>query len=431
MAPPGERERVQRRTIRVLVAAQVFAGAGFFLGFAVSVLLARELTDNESLIGVPVAIAVAAAALVAGPFGTWMGRAGRRPALVTGQLVGALGAAAVVLSARAESFALFCVAMAAFGVGNAANLFARYAASDLPPADRRGRAISAILLAMAAGAILGPNLADAAGGLGDELGVVSVAAPFAVSSLLLAIAAAVIAVALRPDPLLTARALPEAESPTGAASEAEAVSEAAVEAHAPEGAEEPLRWSRMALTGAAAIVLANVVMVSIMTMTPIHLDDADQSLAVVGLVISLHVAGMFLPSPVSGVLVDRAGRLPVIAASGVVLIAAGGLALPSSGHDTELIIAALVLLGIGWNLGLVGGSALLTDSVPIGARARAQGQADMAMGAAGALGSLASGPAMDAGGFGALAVFGACLGGALVLIAVRAGLFAAPATEPA
>ena len=429
--PAVERDELQRRTIRVLVVAQVFAGAGFFLGFAVSVLLARELTDSESLIGLPVALAVAAAAVAAGPFGTWMGRSGRRPALVTGQLIGALGAAGVILSARADSFILFCVAMAAFGVGNAANLFARYAASDLPAPDRRGRAISAILLAMAAGAVLGPNLADAMGGLGDELGVVSVAAPFALSALLLALAAVVIAVALRPDPLLVARTLPDQAHPAeGAATEAEAVSAEAVEAHA-EGADAPLRWSRMALTGAAAIVLANLVMVSIMTMTPIHLDDADQSLAVVGLVISLHVAGMFLPSPVTGALTDRIGRLPVIAASGVVLIAAGGLALPSSGHDTALVIAALVLLGIGWNLGLVGGSALLTDSVPIAARARAQGRADMAMGAAGALGSLGSGPVMEAGGFGVLAVFGACVGAGLVLIALRAGVLAQPATEPA
>ena len=113
----------------------------------------------------------------------------------------------------------------------------------------------------------------------------------------------------------------------------------------------------------------------------------------------------------------------MIAASGAVLILAGGLALPSSGHDTGLIIAALVLLGIGWNLGLVGGSTLLTDSIPLAHRARAQGQADMAMGAAGALGSLASGPALAAGGFGLLAVAGSCLGALLVLVALRAGLF--------
>ncbi len=411
----GEREALQRRTLRVLIAAQVFAGAGFFLGFAVSVLLARELTDTDALIGLPVALAVAAAAGVAGPFGAWMSRAGRRPALVAGQLIGATGAVGVLLAARADSFPLFCLTFAAFGIGNASNLFARYAASDLPAPERRGRAISSILLAMAAGAMLGPNLADAMGGLGDDLGVVPEAAPFALSALLAVVAATITFVALRPDPLLAARRLPHApgsDHPAeGRASEAEEVSAEAVEAHIEDGDGTGVPWNRSALTGAAAIVLANLVMVSIMTMTPIHLDDGGQSLAVVGLVISLHVGGMFLPSPITGALVDRIGRLPVIAASGAVLMAAGGLAIPTSGHDTALIITALVLLGVGWNLGLVGGSALLTDSVPIEARARAQGQADMAMGAAGAIGSAAAGPALAAGGFGLISVFGAFAGG--------------------
>ena len=137
-----DRDELQRHTLRVLVGAQVLGGAGFFLGFAVSVLLARELTDSDSLIGLPVALAVAAAAGAAGPLGAWMQRAGRRPGLVAGQLCGALGAAAIVLAARADSFPLFCVAMALFGTGNASNLLARYAASDLPAPERRGRAIS-------------------------------------------------------------------------------------------------------------------------------------------------------------------------------------------------------------------------------------------------------------------------------------------------
>jgi MFS family permease len=401
-------DRLQHRTIRVLVAAQIFGGGGFFLGFAVSVLLARELTDDDSLIGIPVAIAVAAAALSAGPLGSWMQRSGRRPGLAAGQLCGATGAVCVVLAARADSFLLFCGAMALFGAGNASNLLARYAASDLPTPDRRGRAISMVLLATAGGAILGPNLAEAAGALGDTLGVPDEAAPFAFSAVALVISAGIVLVGLRPDPLLAAR---EAAGPATAGAGTDA------------GGVEPV-WTRMALTGAAAMVLANVVMVGIMTMTPIHLDDAGQSLGVVGLVISLHVAGMFLPSPVTGVLVDRVGRLQVIGASGGVLVLAGGLALPSSGHDTGLVIAALVLLGIGWNLGLIGGSTLLTDSIPLSQRARAQGRADLAMGLAGALGSLASGPVMHGGGFGVLALVGGFMGAALVVVALRAASFA-------
>jgi Major Facilitator Superfamily len=285
--------------------------------------------------------------------------------------------------------------------------------------DRRARAISTILLATAAGAILGPNLSDAAGGLGDELGVFPEAAPFAISAVLLPATAAVLFVMLRPDPLLSARRLDDGGPEPGEAAP-ELVEAGGAGGHAPTGRSV---WTRAALTGAGAMVLANVTMISIMTMTPIHLDDADQSLGVVGLVISLHVAGMFLPSPLSGVLADRYGRLPVIAASGAVLMAAGGVAIPSTGHETVLITAALILLGIGWNLGLVGGSALLTDAVPLARRAHAQGQADMAMGAAGAVGSLVSGPALALGGFALVAIAGTCMGAALVLVALRGGLF--------
>jgi MFS family permease len=340
-----------------------------------------------------------------------------------------------------ESFPLFCAGMGLFGVGNASNLLARYAASDLSDPSRRGQAISALLFATAAGAMLGPNLAEAADGLGDELGVSAKAAPFAISFVLVSGAAAVILALLRPDPLLVARELdaqptpiPQSAGPPPPASEAELVAE--LEPVAPAApADEPARrftvreWPRMALVGAAAIVLANVTMVSIMTVTPLHLDDAGQSLAVVGLVISLHVAGMFLPSPVSGALVDRVGRVPVIAAAGVVLLLAGGVAAPTSGHAAAPVIAALVLLGIGWNLGLVGGSTLLTDSIPLAERARAQGQADFAMGMAGALGSLAAGPVLHAGGYALLGAAGAALGAALVLVALRGGLLSSAAAE--
>jgi MFS family permease len=435
----ADRAALQRRTLRVLIGAQILGGAGFFLGFAVSVLLARELIDGEALVGLPVAIAVAAAALAARPLGAWMQRSGRRPGLALGQACGAAGALVILLSARVESFTLFCAGMGLFGVGNASNLLARYAASDLSEPARRGHAISALLFATAAGAMLGPNLAEAAGGLGDELGVSAKAAPFAISFLLLSGAAAVTLALLRPDPLLVARELaaqpaaPAAAAvPPPPASEAEFVAELEPETPAAGPTRAPRlgvrAWPRAALIGAAALVFANVTMVSIMTVTPLHLDDAGQSLGVVGLVISLHVAGMFLPSPLSGALVDRVGRVPVIAAAGVVLLLAGGVAAPTSGHSVAPVIAALVLLGIGWNLGLVGGSTLLTDAIPLAERARAQGQADFAMGMAGALGSLAAGPVLHAGGYALLGIAGAGLGAGLVLLALRGGLLSpAPA----
>ena len=98
---------------------------------------------------------------------------------------------------------------------------------------------------------------------------------------------------------------------------------------------------------------ANVAMVAVMTMTPIHMEDAGESLSAVGLVISLHVAGMYLPSPVSGWLADRYGRLPVIAGGGLALLVAGVLAAVAPGDNAPLTGLALALLGVGWNLGFV------------------------------------------------------------------------------
>jgi MFS family permease len=400
---------LQRRTLRVLAAAQIFGGIGFFLGVTVAALLARDITGSESLAGVPLAFAVAAGAIAAAPLGAWMGQVGRRPGLVAGQLIAAAGAAIVVLAAGLESFPLLCLAMAGFGIGNTSNLLARYAATDLAPAAQRARAISVVLLATAAGAIAGPNLVALTEPIAAALGVLEHAGPFAVAVVAYAIAATILVTLLRPDPLLASR------------DGAEGVSELA------SGWSGALRalpsWPRLALIGAAIMAASNVAMVAVMTMTPIHMGDAGQSLSAVGFVISLHVAGMYLPSPVSGWLADRYGRL--------VVIAGGGLAAVAPGESTPLMGLALVLLGVGWNLGLVGGSALLTDAVAPERRAQTQGAADLMMGLAAVTGNLVAGPLFHAGAFGVLGGGAAAIGAVLILLAARARAPVAATSSPA
>ncbi|MEX1142806.1 MAG: MFS transporter [Thermoleophilaceae bacterium] len=402
------RTALQRRTLRVLAAAQVLSGCAFFLGIAVAALLARDVSGQEALSGVPLALGVISAALAAVPLSSWMARVGRRPGLVAGHLIAGSGSAVVVAAAAAGSFALLCAGMAAFGIGNAANLLARYAATDLAPAERRARAISVVLLATAAGAILGPNLAAQTEPVGDWLGVSDSAAPFAVAVVLYALAAGTLAILLRPDPLLSARKLDAVTSAVGT------------------GAFHALRtlpnWPALALTGVTAMAIGNVAMVAVMTMTPVHMEDAGQSLSAVGVVISLHVAGMYLPSPISGVLADRYGRLPVLAAGGAMLIAAGLCSGLAPGDHTPLVAVALILLGIGWNFGLVGGSALITDAVAPEQRPQTQGAADLVMGMTGATGSLMAGPLFHAGAFALLGAGAAGLGLLLILVASRARL---------
>ena len=401
--------------MRVLIAAQVLGGCAFFLGIAVAALLARDVSGQEALGGVPIAIGIVTASLAAAPLSSWMARVGRRPGLAAGHVVAGLGSAVVLAAAALDSFPLLCLGMAGFGMGNASNLLARYAATDLASADRRARSISVVLLATAAGAILGPNLAAQTEPIAEWLGVFDSAGPFAVSVLLYALAATVLLVLLRPDPLLTARRLDGVAPNAGA------------------GALHALKtlpnWPYLALTGVTAMAIGNVAMVAVMTMTPVHMEDAGESLSAVGLVISLHVAGMYLPSPLSGGLADRYGRLPVLVAGGATLIAAGVCSALAPGDHTPLVAIALVLLGVGWNLGLVGGSALITDAVAPELRPQSQGAADLVMGLSGALGSLAAGPLFHAGAFALLGAGAAALGLGLIFVASRAGSRVAAATR--
>jgi MFS family permease len=399
----------------VLAGTQIFGGCAFFLGIAVAALLARDVSGQEALSGVPLAIGIVSASLASAPLSSWMARAGRRSGLAAGHLIAAFGSAVVVGAAALESFPLLCLGMAGFSIGNASNLLARYAASDLAPLETRARAISVVLLATAAGAIVGPNVASQTEPLADWLGLFDSAGPFVLSVVFYTLAAATLFVLLRPDPLLTARRLDDV-TPAAAT-----------------GAVHALRnirdWPALALTGVSAMAIGNIAMVAVMTMTPVHMEDAGESLSAVGLVISLHVAGMFLPSPVSGALADRYGRLPVLAAGGATLVAAGVCSALAPGDHTLLVAVALVLLGIGWNLGLVGGSALITDAVAVELRPQTQGAADLVMGLTGAVGSLAAGPLFHAGAFALLGTGAAALGFALVFVAARArGLVVAPAS---
>lgn len=379
-------------------------GIGFFLGIAVIALLARDLSGSDALSGLPPALGIAASALAAAPVSAWMSRAGRRPGLAAGHLCAATGCAVVLVAGAAESFPLLCLGTAAFGVGNTSNLLARYAGADLAAPERRGRAISLVLVATTVGAVTGPNLASLTAPLGPAIGAPPLAGPFVVAGAAYVVAAVLLIVFLRPDPLLVERrhtdAVESATAPGGGASATEA------------------RWPPPALVALIALVSVNAAMIGVMTMTPLHLDHAGQSLSIVGLIVSLHVAAMFLPSPLTGWLTDRLGRIPLIGAAAVVLVAAGAIAAPAGGHDATAIAVALVLLGLAWNLGLVSASALLTDSVPPSTRPRAQGTADLTMGMVGAAASVGSGAVLHVGGFALLCASAAGLGVTLAILAV-------------
>nr|WP_251018668.1 MFS transporter [Streptomyces sp. ISL-11] len=401
----------------VLVISQVLSGAGLAAGITVGALLAEEMLGSTGLAGLPSALFTAGSALGALGVGRLCQRWGRRPGLAVGYGVGALGSLGVVLAAAVDSVPLLLLSLLVYGAGTATNLLARYAGADLASPARRGRAVSTVLFATTLGAVIGPTLVSATGEVAHAWGVPRLTGPFMLAVVAFTAAAAVLGGFLRPDPLRLARAL--AAGPAGPAGPAAAAEEAPA-----------ARTDRRGIaTGTAVMVLTQLVMIAIMTMTPVHMRAHGHDTRAAGLVIALHVGAMFLPSPLTGLLVDRLGRVWVAVASGVTLLAAGVLAALAPPHSMATLAAALVLLGLGWNFGLISGTAIVTDAVPLAHRASTQGMVDVGIALAGATGGLASGVVVAASGFSVLAAGGALL--ALAVVPVLALAARPPRTSSA
>ncbi|KES06035.1 MFS transporter [Streptomyces toyocaensis] len=395
--------QAQRRILRVLVASQVLSGAGLAAGVTVGALLAQDMLGSTSLAGVPSALFTAGSALAAVAVGRISQARGRRPGLTAGYLTGALGSAGVIAAAVADDPVLLFIALFVYGAGTATNLQARYAGADLAADGHRARAVSTVLVATTLGGVAGPNLAAPTGDFAETLGVPHLAGPFILSGLAYALAALVLALRMRPDPLLLARALAESKD-TGAA---------AGPTTAADGA-DTRDGSGGVVLGALVMVLTQLVMVAIMTMTPVHMHDHGHGTAASGLVIAVHIGAMYLPSPLTGWLADRYGRMKIAAASGITLLASGILAASAPGDSVALLALALALLGLGWNFGLVSGTAIITDTVPLATRAKTQGLIDVSIALAGATGGMASGIMVAATSYPALALAGGVLSLALL-----------------
>ncbi|MEV5006666.1 MFS transporter [Streptomyces sp. NPDC056159] len=390
---------VQRRILKVLVASQILSGAGLAAGITVGALLAQDMLGTTGLAGLPSALFTAGSALAAIGVGRISQARGRRPGLAAGYLTGAVGSAGVLAAAGLGSPVLLFIALFVYGAGTATNLQARYAGADLAAPTHRARAVSTVLVATTLGGVVGPNLAAPTGDLAATLGIPRLAGPFLLAGAAYAAAAVVLALWLRPDPLLLARTLAEAEQ-APAARPAQA---------GPAAEEAPAKPRGGVVLGTLVMILTQLVMVAVMTMTPVHMHDHGHGTAASGLVIAIHVGAMYLPSPLTGRLVDRYGRIALAAASGVTLLVAGLVAAVVPGDSVALLALALALLGLGWNFGLVSGTAIITDAVPLATRAKTQGMVDVSIAIAGATGGLASGIVVDLAGYPVLALTGGVL----------------------
>ena len=385
--------RAQKRTLTVLVIAQVCSGAGLAAGITVGALLAQDMLDSTGWSGLPSALFTFGSAGAALAVGRLSQRWGRRPGLSAGYAAGAIGSLGIVAAAVLDNVALLFVALLVYGSGTATNLQARYAGADLAHPDHRARAISTVLVATTLGAVAGPNLVGVLGDVAAAIDVPRLAGPFLLAALAYGSAAAVIATWLRPDPLMLAASLPKPDV-----------------GDVPDGkdGEGPASLNRAAVVaGAVVMVVTQLVMVAIMTMTPVHMQHHHHPLSAAGLVISIHVAAMYLPAPISGALVDRFGVTVVGVLAAAVLAAAGLTAAFAPPQSVPLLAVALALLGFGWSLGLVAGTTAITNNTPVATRARTQGTVDVFIALAGAGGGLASGFIVAAAGFTWLAVLGA------------------------
>ena len=387
---------LRRRTTAVLIASQILGGLANATGIALAAVLAAEISGSQALSGLASASMVAGPALLAMPLAALISRRGRRPRLVLGYLLGVVGAVVVVTGAVLDSFPLLLIGMSVFGAGSLGNLQARYAAADLAEPARHARAISTVVWATTQiGAVLGPNIAAPAGRSVTGFGIPAAAGPFVWSAGVFLVAAVLIAVLLRPDPLLTARELDgSAAHPPAARSLRAGVA--------------AVRESPRARLALVTVAVSHTAMVSIMSMTPVALTRHGADIELIGLVISIHIAGMSAFSPVMGWLANQLGRLSVIGLAAGLLCCAALLA-GAAGASHGQTMAGLFLLGLGWSAGLVSGSALLTDSVPGPARAAVQGLCDLTMNVAAGLGSLAAGLIVAHAGYGWLNAVGASL----------------------
>jgi MFS family permease len=379
---------VRRNTLRTLSIAQVISGLGVAGAVPAGALLVLDISGSEALAGLAQTCSVLGAALMAIPLARITQRGGRRAALSTGYTIGAVGALLTVIGGSMRIFPLVYVGILLVGAASASSYQSRFAATDLAEERHRGRDLSYVVWAGTVGSVLGPNLVGKTSSIAHTIGLPRLTGPYLVAGLMLLLGASVIFVFLRPDPYLFSR----------------------VKAQIPETSRKGsirlalkiIRESKTASLALFAIVVGHIVMVSIMAMTPIHMHHFHDSLTIIGLVISVHISGMYAFSPVMGWLSDKWGPPKVIFLGVLILATAAVVAGTAPMRGSGVLGFGLFLLGLGWSATLVAGSSLLAKSVPIELRPSVQGTSDLMMNGAGALGGAVAGLIIAFASFGAL-----------------------------
>ena len=383
-------ETVRRRLQFSLVAGVGLGSTGYIGAITVATIVAKELSGGSALAGLPGAAIVLGSATASQLLSRLMLRVGRRNGLAAGYAIGAIGALLAGCAVVLSSFPLFLAATIAMGFANASNQLSRYTAADMYDESRRATAIGLVVWGSTFGAVVGPNLVTPAGELAMHLGLPHLVGAYGVPLLFVGAATLLTVVTLRPDPATLAVGV---RLPAN---------------HRPAALRTILARPRV-FAAVVALVVGQVVMVLVMTMTPLHMTEHGHDLAAVGLVISGHTFGMFALSPLSGRLAGRFGTPPVIAAGLAVSALSSALAAIAPPDGGAVLFLALFLLGWGWNLGFVAGSALLTEGLAGDERARLQGATDALIWSSAAGAALGSGVVVATASYTALGLLGAAL----------------------
>lgn len=392
------------RRVAILVISQVLAGVGVASGIAVGGLLAERLSGTVALAGFAQTSSVLGAGLVAIPLARLAGRYGRRWGLACGYLLALVGTGLIFTAAAIGFVPLLFLGTAAFGAATAAGLQARFAAAEMVGARYRARALSVVMWATTLGSVAGPNLSALGSQVGRRLGIEPLTGPYLFSMVAFVCATVVLSIGL------AGRVPADHDHDSGPAERRSLGLVAALR----EGMGQPT--IRLAIV---AVICSHTIMVGVMVMTPLHMTHHGMSLDLVGLVISIHIFGMYGASPIMGWLTDRLGGAAVIGIGVIIFASAlvlGGFADTTSG---PIISLALGLLGLGWSAGMIGGSALLSASVSGRSRVSLQGGTDALMNLAAAGSSALSGLVMGIGGFPALNLIAAAVAVPMAVLALR------------
>jgi MFS family permease len=386
--------RAARQITWTLFVAQGLGSAALIANSTVNPIVGADLSGSDALAGLPGTLLLLGAASAAQPAGRLMQRIGRRWGLALGFCIGALGMIIGGTAIVVHSLPLFLLGLLLIGAARGAVDQSRYAAADAQLPDRRGQAISTVVFAGTIGAVAGPKLVGPSGNLLGGLGLPPLVGPMWIGALLFGLAGLLIAALLRPDPRDLARTIAAAYADTRQSS-------------------GPARQLRQILRlpnaqlALAAMVTGQVVMVLIMSVTSLHMHHHQHSLDDAGTVIMAHTLGMFGLSVLTGPLADRLGR-PLTIAGGALLLFAGSLLAPTS-QTTGWLALALFLVGLGWNLCYIAGSALLAEILAPAERGRIQGTTELIVNLASATSSLGSGFILAGLGYTALGLAGAAL----------------------